>query len=167
MRAGTARGTVSPARPCPDERLQPVAAGYWETTPLADMTVTQWEALCDGCGKCCLEKLEEEGTRRVYYTNVACKLLDAATSRCSDYVHRSSIVPTCVALNPNVLEDPYWLPATCAYRLVAEGQRLPDWHPLVSGDPTSVARAGQCVGPRVIGEDAAGPLEHHLIDWIE
>lgn len=131
------------------------------------MTPEQWESLCDGCAKCCLEKLEDEDTRRILYTNVACKLLDPDTCRCRHYEQRSRIVSDCITLTPAALEDPYWLPATCAYRLVAEGKPLPQWHPLLSGSPDSVIDAGQSVGGRTISEENAGPLLHHLIDWIE
>jgi uncharacterized cysteine cluster protein YcgN (CxxCxxCC family) len=140
---------------------------FWETTPLAAMTQAQWESLCDGCAKCCLEKLEDEDTRRIVYTNVACKLLDQDTCSCTRYAERSRLVPNCVTLTPAVLEDPYWLPATCAYRLVAEHRPLPSWHPLLSGEPDSVRRAGHSIGGRVISEEDAGPLAHHLIDWID
>jgi uncharacterized cysteine cluster protein YcgN (CxxCxxCC family) len=140
---------------------------FWETTPLAAMSPEQWESLCDGCAKCCLEKLEDEDTKHIVYTNVACKLLDEDSCRCSDYKRRSHLVPNCVTLTPAVLREPYWLPATCAYRLVAEGRPLPDWHPLVTGDPSSVDAAGQMIRGRVISENDAGPLVHHLIDWIE
>jgi uncharacterized cysteine cluster protein YcgN (CxxCxxCC family) len=140
---------------------------FWETTPLSAMTLDQWESLCDGCAKCCLEKLEDEDTRRIVYTNVACRLLDPDTCRCGNYPQRTRVVSNCIPLTPATVEDPYWLPSTCAYRLVREGSPLPDWHPLLSGDPESVYRAGQSVRGRVIGEDAAGPLIHHLIDWVD
>lgn len=140
---------------------------FWETTPLAAMTSVQWESLCDGCAKCCLEKLEDEDTRRIIYTNVVCKLLDQDTCHCADYPNRSVIVPSCITLTPAVLEDPYWLPSTCAYRLVTEGKPLPDWHPLISGDPDSVVEAGHSIGGRVISEEYAGPLVHHLIEWVD
>jgi hypothetical protein len=140
---------------------------FWETTPLAAMTQEQWEALCDGCAKCCLEKLEDEDTRRIHYTNVACKLLDQETCRCGDYGSRARIVSNCVTLTPAVLEDRYWLPTTCAYRLIAENRPLPDWHPLITGDPRSVEEAGQSIYGRVIGEEDAGPLVLHLVDWVE
>ncbi len=142
-------------------------APFWETTPLAAMSSDQWEALCDRCGKCCLEKLEEEDTGRIFYTNVACKLLDTARGTCGDYRHRSRLVHDCIELTPATLANPYWLPTTCAYRRLREGQSLPDWHPLLSGDPSSVQGAGQCVAGRVIPASEAGPLLHHLIDWIE
>jgi uncharacterized protein len=140
--------------------------GYWETTRLEDMDRDQWEALCDGCGKCCLEKFEDEDTGRIVYTNVACKLLDLNSCRCRDYAHRAGQVPDCVTLTPAVLADPRWLPETCAYRLVAEGKPLPDWHPLLSGVPDSVHAAGHSVYGRVIPEDAADDPIFHLIDWI-
>lgn len=140
---------------------------FWETTPLAAMTPEQWESLCDGCAKCCLEKLEDEETRRIVYTNVACRLLDLDTCRCTNYRQRARVVSNCVRLTPATLDDPYWLPSTCAYRLVREGKPLPDWHPLLSGDPETVFRSGHSVRGRVISEDAADQLIHHLIDWAE
>ena len=139
---------------------------YWETIPLAEMDPTQWEGLCDGCAKCCLEKFEDEDTGRIVYTNVACRLLDLQSCRCSDYPDRARQVPDCIALAPEVLEDPRWLPETCAYRLVAEGKPLPDWHPLVSGDPETVRAQGHSVYGRVIPESAADDPIFHLIDWI-
>ena len=140
---------------------------FWETTPLAAMDAWQWESLCDGCAKCCLEKLEDEDTGRIVYTNVACKLLDQGSCRCTGYAERSRIVPNCVTLTPAVLEDPYWLPSTCAYRLVAEHKPLPHWHPLISAEADSVRRAGHSICGKVISEEDAGPLVHHLIDWVD
>jgi len=139
---------------------------FWKSTPLAEMTPAQWESLCDGCAKCCLYKLEDEETREIYYTNVHCRLLDTRTGHCGDYLRRSERVPDCVTLTPQVLEDPYWLPETCAYRLLAEGRELPSWHPLVSNDPDSVARAGQRICDRTICEDEADDLQSHLITWV-
>jgi uncharacterized cysteine cluster protein YcgN (CxxCxxCC family) len=139
---------------------------FWETTPLAAMDEAQWESLCDGCAKCCLEKFEDEDTGRIVYSNVACALLDTATCRCGDYRDRARQVPDCIALVPAVLEDPRWLPETCAYRLVAEGKPLLDWHPLLSGDPASVRAAGQSVYGRVVPADEADDPILHLIDWI-
>ncbi|MGD2081844.1 MAG: YcgN family cysteine cluster protein [Chromatiales bacterium] len=140
---------------------------FWRRKALDALEPAEWESLCDGCGKCCLHKLEDEDTREIRFTNVACRLLDAATCRCSDYANRSSRVPDCVTLTPEVLDDPYWLPATCAYRLVAEGKDLPDWHPLVSGDAMSVVRSGHSVCGRVVSEVDADDLEHHLISWVK
>jgi uncharacterized cysteine cluster protein YcgN (CxxCxxCC family) len=131
------------------------------------MNSQEWESLCDGCAKCCLYRLEDEETRAVYFTNVHCRLLDANSGRCTDYPNRSSRVADCVTITPAVLRDPYWLPTTCAYRLLAEGRDLPAWHPLLSGEPDSVARAGQRVCNRTICEDDAMELENHLVDWIE
>lgn len=139
---------------------------FWETTPLDAMTPQQWESLCDGCAKCCLEKFEDEDTRRIVYTNVACKLLDLETARCGDYAHRHRLVPSCLALTTELLRDPYWLPETCAYRRLTEKRRLPDWHPLISGDPASVAAAGHSLAGRAISETEVDNLEWHLIDWI-
>jgi uncharacterized protein len=130
------------------------------------MTKAEWESLCDGCAKCCLQKLEDEETREIFYTNIACDLLDPKSCRCSRYRKRSVLVPTCVTLTPAHLEDPYWLPPTCAYRLLAEGKDLPDWHPLISGDPNSVVLAGHSVLGRSVPEAVADNWEHHLIDWI-
>ena len=127
----------------------------------------EWESLCDGCAKCCLYRLEDEDTREVYFTNVHCRLLDTVSGRCTDYPNRSTRVSDCVTITPAVLQDPYWLPATCAYRLLAEGRDLPAWHPLLSGDPDSVVEAGQRVCNRTICEDDADELESHLVDWIE
>ena len=142
-------------------------AAFWETTALEEMTPAQWESLCDGCGRCCLEKLEDEDTREIYYTNVACRLLNLSTGRCKDYANRSRRVPTCITLSLKDLKDPYWLPSTCAYRLLAEGQPLPAWHPLVSGDPDSLRLAGRSILGRIISETQAGDLSQHLIDWVK
>lgn len=131
------------------------------------MNRDEWESLCDGCAKCCLYRLEDEDTREIYFTNVHCRLLDTETARCTDYPNRSARVPDCVTITLKELEDPYWLPATCAYRLLAEGKPLPEWHPLISGDPASVVAAGQRVCNRTICEDEADELENHLIDWVE
>jgi uncharacterized cysteine cluster protein YcgN (CxxCxxCC family) len=126
----------------------------------------EWEALCDGCAKCCLHRLEDEDTREIHFTNVACQLLDQETCRCGNYAERSVLVPDCITLTPRILEDPYWLPSTCAYRLLAEGKELPWWHPLVSGDPETVFQSGNSVSGRVICETEADNLEHHLIEWV-
>ena len=136
---------------------------FWER-PLASLDSAQWEALCDGCGKCCLHKVEDADTGRIWPTNVACKLLDLKTARCSDYRHRRKFVPDCLRLTPALAGELEWLPGTCAYRLRAEGQPLPDWHYLVCGDREAVHRAGASVVGKAISEVIAGPLENH-IDW--
>ena len=141
-----------------------MSARFWEDVPLAELDRGQWEALCDGCGKCCLHKLEDEETGELFATNVACRLLDRATTQCSDYRHRRAFVPDCVRLTPGNVSEIDWLPSTCAYRLRAEGKPLPDWHYLVCGDREAVHRAGQSVAGWTISETDAGELEHHMID---
>lgn len=115
---------------------------FWETTPLDDMTGEQWESLCDGCARCCLEKLEDNRAGKLYFTRVACQLLDLERCRCTDYSRRAQLVPDCLRLTPDLGETFRWLPVTCAYRLIHEGRTLPSWHPLVSGTPESVHQAG-------------------------
>lgn len=116
---------------------------FWENIPLTKMNPREWEALCDGCGKCCLNKLEDEDTGEVAFTRVACRLLDDDSCQCGQYEIRKQFVPECVSLKPETIQDvAYWLPATCAYRLLNEGKPLNDWHPLVSGDPQTVHTAG-------------------------
>jgi uncharacterized cysteine cluster protein YcgN (CxxCxxCC family) len=141
--------------------------GWW-TKPLDEMNRREWEALCDGCGRCCLHKLEDCDTGKIYYTRVACRLLDLERCRCTDYEHRRTRVDDCVALDAETLGDASWLPGTCAYRRLAEGRSLAWWHPLVSGDPETVRRAGISVGGRVLSEShvAPGGLEEHVIRWI-
>ena len=136
---------------------------FWEK-PLQALNEAEWEALCDGCGRCCLHKVEEETTGDIYGTNIACKLLDRQTARCTNYKGRRRIVPDCVRLTPDKVASIPWLPATCAYRLRAEGKPLFDWHYLISGDPESVHRAGISVRGWTVAEDEAGDIEHHLTD---
>lgn len=121
---------------------EPQGAPYWETKSLNSMSRAEWEALCDGCGLCCMLKVEDEDTSCVYLTRLACRLLDIGSCRCSDYDNRRSRVRDCVVINPDNLAQFSWLPATCAYRLVAEGSELPWWHHLVSGDAETVHLAG-------------------------
>jgi uncharacterized cysteine cluster protein YcgN (CxxCxxCC family) len=137
---------------------------FWETVPLDKLDRGQWEALCDGCGKCCLHKLEDSDTGDVLATNVSCRLLDRQSAQCSDYRHRHAYVPDCVRLTPRSLRSIGWLPQTCAYRLRAAGEPLPEWHYLVCGDRDAVHRAGESVAGWTVFEDDAGDLEHHLID---
>jgi len=139
---------------------------FWKTKTLSQLTRKEWEALCDGCAKCCLHRLEDEETREIYFTNVVCRLLDTETAQCTRYSERSVLVPTCVTMTLKDLDDPYWLPSTCAYRLLAEGKELPEWHPLCSGDPDSVFNSGNVILGRVVCETEADDLEHHMIDWI-
>lgn len=147
---------------------EPAAEPFWRTTPLAAMSAEQWESLCDGCGRCCLVKLEDEDTGDIAYTDVACRLFDTEGCRCADYAHRSEKVEDCVRLTPEAVASLSWLPPTCAYRLLDEGQDLPFWHPLVSGDPASVRAAGVSVAGRVAGlEDEFGVFEllERLVAW--
>jgi len=126
---------------------------YWETVPLTKMTPEEWEALCDGCGKCCLNKIEYEDTGEVEYTRVACKLLDGETCRCSKYATRHQFVPECVRLTPKSLSKvAYWMPRTCAYRRLYQGLDLPDWHPLITGDPDSTHASGNSVRGWTVSE---------------
>jgi uncharacterized cysteine cluster protein YcgN (CxxCxxCC family) len=139
---------------------------FWER-PLAELDREEWEALCDGCGRCCLHKLEDEDTGEIAHTNVACKLLDCRTARCSDYRHRKAFVPDCLRLTMKIVGEVEWLPESCAYRLRAAGKPLPDWHYLLSGDRDAVHRRGPGVAGKVVSEIRAGPLEHHVVDWDE
>ena len=136
---------------------------FWEE-PIASLDREEWEALCDGCGKCCLHKLEDEETGELMPTNVACRLLDRSTCRCSNYKLRRVFVPDCVRLDAATLGTIDWLPSTCAYRLRAEDAPLKEWHYLLSGDRESVHRAGISVRGWTISETDAGDLEHHLVD---
>ena len=141
------------------------AEPFWRTKTLGAMSRTEWESLCDGCGRCCLHKLRNEDTDDLVWTEVACRLLDTTTCQCSDYANRKARVPDCVKLTPKKVSTIDWLPPSCAYRLVAEGRDLAWWHPLVSGDPTSVHKAGISVSGRAVAERDAGPLERHAVDW--
>jgi uncharacterized protein len=129
-------------------------APFWKTKTLEDMTPAEWESLCDGCGKCCLAKLEDEDTGDIYFTSVGCRLFDAGSCRCTDYAHRLERVADCVRLTPQNVRTIPWLPSTCAYRLVVEGRDLQWWHPLVSGDNQTVHDAGISVRGRVTANES-------------
>jgi uncharacterized cysteine cluster protein YcgN (CxxCxxCC family) len=137
---------------------------FWETKTLAELDRGQWEALCDGCGKCCIHKLEDEETGELHPTNVACRMLDRRAGQCKDYRNRRAYVPDCVRLTVKNVYTTDWLPSTCAYRLRANGEKLPDWHYLVSGDREAVHRAGESTRGWTVSEDDAGELEFHLVD---
>lgn len=139
-------------------------ANFWDL-PLAELSPAEWEALCDGCGRCCLHKVEDEDTGEIAETNVACTLLDTSTARCRDYAHRRAFVPDCLRLTLKIVDSVDWLPSTCAYRRRAAGRPLPNWHYLLTGDRESVMRAGVSIAGRVVSEDVAGPLEHHIVEW--
>ena len=144
---------------------------FWKTTPLSAMTDSQWESLCDGCGRCCLLKLEdvdqpERTPERFLYTAVSCKLLDCSTGQCSNYKDRLSHVPDCVVLNADILaEQKHWMPASCAYRLLAEGKDLPDWHPLKTQKTDSVRKAGISVAGWAVPEEQV-PEDEDLVNFI-
>ena len=129
-----------------------MADQFWKRKSLGEMTRGEWESLCDGCGLCCMHKVEDEDSGQLFYTNLACRLLDTKTCRCGDYGNREREVADCLVLTPEQTDTFEWLPASCAYRLLANGEDLPDWHPLVTGDPESVHEAGISVRGKVVSE---------------
>ncbi len=138
---------------------------FWKEKPLGALSREEWESLCDGCAKCCLHRLEDEDTGEVYTTNIVCRYLDQGDCRCTDYPNRSTNVPDCVSVTPELLINPYWLPSTCTYRILAEGGDLPEWHPLVSGTLDTVFSSGNSIRGRVVCETDADDPEHHLVQW--
>ena len=140
---------------------------FWQTKTLDEMTADEWESLCDRCGKCCLIKLEDADTAEIYTTDVACKLLDCGTAQCTNYKQRKRHVPDCTMLTPQTVSSIHWLPASCAYRLVANGQPLPSWHPLMTGDAHSTTSSGNSVAGRVFPEEAIDDEDmiDHIYDW--
>ncbi|SCZ50766.1 YcgN family cysteine cluster protein [Thiohalomonas denitrificans] len=148
--------------PSEPERKPP----FWECKSLEAMDAAEWEAVCDGCARCCLYKLEDEDSGEVFYTQVVCRYLEHDTCSCGEYSDRHRLQPDCVILTRKAVDDFFWLPATCAYRLLAEGQPLPSWHPLVSGDPESIHEAGVSVRSFAIPEtqlESEDDLEDHII----
>lgn len=137
---------------------------FWKTKSLSDLSSNEWESLCDGCGKCCLLKLEDEDSGEIAYTRLHCKLLDANTCRCADYENRKALVPDCVQLSPDNVSALKWMPTSCSYRLVAEGKDLPEWHHLVCGDKTRVHKDGHSILGKTLSEEAV--VEEDQIDWI-
>lgn len=134
-----------------------------------ELSPGEWESLCDGCGRCCLIKLEDEDSGELFYTNVVCALHDDEQCRCTRYKDRSLLVPDCIKVTPNVAREEKWLPDTCAYRLLAEGKPLFDWHPLISGNPDSVRDARISIQGRAISEEFvhADELPEHLVNWFD
>ena len=142
---------------------------FWEDKTLEEMTVTEWESLCDGCGRCCLLKLEDEDTAEIFTSDVHCRIFDTTTCGCSDYANRSERVPDCIKLTPQNVKEISWIPVTCAYRRLAEGKGLAWWHPLVSGDPETVVTVGVSVRGRTVSEDDVHAPEwvDHAVNWPE
>lgn len=141
---------------------------FWRAKSLAEMSAEEWELLCDGCGKCCLHKLQDEDDDQVYYTDVACRYLNLTTARCNDYAHRSQNVPECVNLTPNTIGLMPWLPSTCAYRLLFEGKPLPGWHPLVAKSASKMRKKGISVLGKVVPEAwvPADDYEERIVRWV-
>jgi len=144
-------------------------AEWWNEKALAELSPKQWEALCDGCAKCCLHKLEDEDSGDVFYTKVRCRYLDEAECRCTDYANRSVLVPNCIQLDRDNVGSLDWLPASCAYRLRADNKPLANWHPLVSGDRGSVHEAGISIRGRAISDEYVHPdgYDEHIVTWVE
>ncbi len=141
---------------------------FWKKKSLSQMSEKEWEAVCDGCGRCCLNKLEDWDTGEIHYTNIACSLFDEKTCRCGDYANRFAIVPDCVKLEPGDVGSLHWLPPSCGYRLLDEGKDLPDWHPLISGTPETVHTSGASVRGKIVSEEGmtVEDYEDHLVDWV-
>lgn len=142
---------------------------FWETKRLHEMSESEWEALCDGCARCCMIKLQDEDTDEVHYTALVCDLLDQGACRCTRYSQRHRLVPDCVVLDADRASEFHWLPRSCAYRTLAEGRPLADWHPLISGDPQSVHRAGISVQGKVVAVSDVHESEQELmvVQWVE
>ena len=135
---------------------------FWAVKSLSQMTVREWESLCDGCGLCCLVRFEDEDTGEIIPTRVHCKLFDPDACRCNDYANRKKHVPDCIKLTPHNIDDLEWMPKSCAYRRIHEGRGLADWHPLISGDPESVHAAGVSVRGQTISEASLGDPDDAL-----
>lgn len=144
-------------------------SAFWERKSLAQMSPDEWESLCDGCGKCCLHKLEDEDSGEVYYTDIACRYLAASDCRCQAYQARQQKVPDCLVLTPERLNEFHWLPDTCAYRLLAQNNPLPNWHPLITGDPRTVHSAGISAAGRIYSEARVPEQDwqEHVICWAD
>ena len=142
---------------------------FWEKKGLDELDREEWEALCDGCGRCCLIKIEDEDSGELFYTNVICEYHDSLHCECTRYRDRSILVPECIKVTPEVARSEHWLPDTCAYRLLAQGKPLFDWHPLISGDRDSVHEADISVRDKVVSEAYVHPdeLAEHLVHWLE
>jgi len=142
---------------------------FWETKQLSEMSSEEWESLCDGCAKCCLNKLEDEDTEEIFFTRVACDLVDLESCRCTKYTERTRLVPECIDLTQHDFSEYTWLPATCAYKLLSDGQPLPPWHPLITGNKESIFEAGVAIRSFAIKESQINmdDLEEHIIEWLD
>ena len=149
--------------------MDPSDQPFWRDRQLEDLSQAEWESLCDGCGRCCLMKLEDEDTAEIYNSDVRCRLLNGDTCKCSDYPNRQSKVKDCIKLTPQNVVEIDWIPKSCAYRRIAEGRGLAWWHPLISGDPDTVVQAGVAVRGRTVaeGDVEPGEWEDHIADWPE
>jgi hypothetical protein len=145
-----------------------MSSNFWETKQLSEMTTEEWESLCDGCGRCCLNKLEDEDTDDIYYTNVSCKLLDIEKGCCSDYENRKTLMPDCMILSVDNEAALEVMPSSCAYRLLGQGKPLPEWHPLITGRQESVVEAGMSITGKVVSEEHIHYTQfpEHLINWV-
>jgi len=143
------------------------SSDFWKTKNMAEMSQKEWESLCDGCGKCCCIRLEDEDTAQIYITDVVCKLFDAESCQCTDYPNRSQKVPDCVTLTPENTPQLHWMPQTCAYRILANGGELPSWHHLVSGSRETIHEAGMSVQGAVISEVHVPEDDHikRIVIW--
>lgn len=141
---------------------------FWEL-PLGDLTRPEWEALCDGCGRCCLHKLQDEDTDEVVYTRVVCRYMDQGDCSCTEYLRRRELVPDCLVLTPENLPELDWIPDTCAYKLRERGEPLREWHPLIAGSRRAMEEAGISVSGKVVSENHVHEdgIEEHVIRWVE
>ena len=140
---------------------------FWQTKTLAQMSQAEWESLCDGCGRCCLVKLEDEETGDIALTDIACRLLDNQRCKCKQYDTRHEIVPDCMRLTPKNISQLKWMPKSCAYRLLAEGKDLAWWHPLISGDKETVHQAGISIQGKTVSEDDNLQPEDRIVSWFD
>lgn len=140
---------------------------FWENKELHEMSDSEWESLCDGCAKCCIFKFEEDETGHILQTDVVCKLLDLSDCHCTRYPERKNLVPDCITITADNILTLNWMPASCSYRLLANGKNLPDWHPLITGDKNSAIKAGKTVQGNVVSELDVDDIEDRIIGWFD
>jgi uncharacterized cysteine cluster protein YcgN (CxxCxxCC family) len=138
---------------------------WWENKLLTEMSREEWEQICDHCAKCCLHKLEDEDDGTVYYTDVACSLLDSGSCQCTDYQNRRTLVPDCLQLTPENLDQIQWMPPSCSYRVLKEGRQLADWHHLLSGDKNTIHESEKSIKGKYIDETQVDDLQEHVVEW--